>query len=192
MNNSILGEYNHGEGKENKLFSAASHIEGQDNIIGLKSRTDTPNYTGMIKGIGNHVEGKDNLCGDYSGSHVEGYYNNVQANYGHAEGDHTEVTGECGHTQNSYTKAKGNSSSASGVGSIAYGSGSDAGNMHTEANHEGAFTRGNYTVSGTRYQAIVGQYNEIFTDSFFDVGNGSTEDNRKTAFSVKKDGSARL
>lgn len=48
------------------------------------------------------------------------------------------------------------------------------------------------TVAGSDYETVVGQYNVSRTDALFQVGNGTNENNRKDAFTVLKDGRAKV
>lgn len=182
--NQVFERYCHAEGYNNQLSIKSSHIEGYNNTAG-----DAKDSSSV--GQGSHIEGYGNRLGDSYGGHVEGYSCKGQGRGVHAEGYYTQAFEEGAHAQNGKTIASGRYSSASGQESKATATGADAGGCSTEANHAYSFTRGIGTISGAAYQAVVGQYNEIFDDSLFDVGNG-TAANRKTAFSVKADGSARL
>lgn len=42
--------------------------------------------------------------------------------------------------------------------------------------------------SNLYYQTVVGRYNVENTNAFFQVGNGTSDSNRKTAFEVLNDG----
>lgn len=185
--NKIFGNYCHAEGTGNVLACEASHIEGENNTAGDFTSTSSNSGGNHIEGSGNKLSGLDSY-----GQHVEGRSNSVQGGYGaHAEGYQTKAKEEGAHSQNIKTEANGRGASASGIQSKALAAGADAGGYATQALHSHSFTRGLYTISGTPYQSVIGTCNEVFDDSLFDVGNGSSND-RKTAFSVKKDGSAKL
>ncbi len=71
---------------------------------------------------------------------------------------------------------------ASGKMSASFGS-------ETEASADFTFTAGKGTVAASECQFAVGSYNQEDGDAVFLVGNGTAEQ-KKTAFSVKKDGRA--
>lgn len=185
--NKIFGNYCHAEGAGNVLACETSHIEGENNTAGDFTSTSSASGGNHIEGSGNKLSGLDSY-----GQHVEGRFSSVQGGYGaHAEGYRTIAQGEGAHSQNSETEARGKGASASGIGSKALAAGADAGGSSTQALHSDSFTRGWKTISGANYQTVIGTFNEVFDDSLFDVGNGNSVA-RKTAFSVKQDGSAKL
>lgn len=125
-------------------------------------------------------------------SHTEGNYCNtldIEATnfYGnedsskqrqHAEGNRTLAIGYAAHTEGDGTLA---------AGKAAHSQGTDTRALHdnTHAGGLGTFTRVNN-------QTVIGTYNDCSQDSLFEVGNGTSDTNRSTAFRVDRDGSARI
>lgn len=185
--NWVLCEYSHGEGYNNKLRVPKSHIEGSNNVLG---DIDDSTLSGSAEGC--HVEGAYNTGYEGVGVHVEGIENSGYGKGCHVEGWKNRASADATHVQNVENSATAYGASASGYGCVASANFADAGGSSTEASHLGSFTRGEGTKSGKARQAVFGKYNEVYDDSLFDVGNGSSSTDRKTAFSVKEDGSARV
>lgn len=185
--NWVLCEYSHGEGYNNKLRVPKSHIEGSNNVLG---NIDDSSISGGDEGC--HVEGVDNRGYGSTGVHVEGTENSGYGKGCHVEGWKNKANGDATHVQNVENSATACGASASGRKCVASADYADAGGYSTEASHRESFTRGRGTKSGRARQAVFGEYNKVYDDSLFDVGNGSSNTDRKTAFSVKEDGSARV
>jgi hypothetical protein len=113
-------------------------------------------------------------------SSAEGSNTTVEegATNGHVEGNACIVKGVNGHAQNVQTEAIGNNSHAQGWGCKAIGTESDAGGKHTTA------------VASS--QTVRGQYNSEDYDAYFIVGNGTSDTDRKNAFTSNKDGTATI
>lgn len=186
--NWVLSEYSHGEGYKNKLRVPKSHIEGTNNTLGEVATNST--VSGGAEGC--HVEGSNNVGYEGKGIHIEGYQNTGSGDGCHVEGWGNTASGEATHVQNKSNSATSYCASASGLGCVASGNMADAGGSSTQAKHVASFTRGQGTISGSNYQAVLGTYNEACSDSIFDVGNGGSGSDRRNALSVKKDGSARI
>lgn len=85
-------------------------------------------------------------------------------------------------------KASGIYSQSFGHGSVAKGTGSHAEGINTVSSGNGSHTSGIGTKSSQEGKMSTGKYNTDETDAIFEVGNGTNDDNRSNAMSVKKDG----
>lgn len=54
--------------------------------------------------------------------------------------------------------------------------------------HAGGFQ----TLAGKDYQSVFGKFNDNKTDTLFEIGNGTSENDKRNAFEIKEDGSAVL
>ena len=97
-----------------------------------------------------------------------------------------------------YSAALGNETTASGLYSLATGSKSTASGTssraegaHTIASGHYSHAEGYQTRTGGNYQHVSGTYNIGRATTLFEVGNGSTEEERSNAFEVYKDGRAK-
>lgn len=79
-----------------------------------------------------------------------------------------------------------------GKGTSADGKYSLAGGINAVANHEGSIAYGRDLNTSAQYQAVFGKYNATSSTALFQVGNGTSTSNRKTAFSVFNDGHAEV
>ena len=62
----------------------------------------------------------------------------------------------------------------------------------TEVNHQWSTALNRKTKTGSYSQTVVGQYNAAKDNTAFEVGNGTSENDRKNAFEVLKDGRAKV
>lgn len=72
--------------------------------------------------------------------------------------------------------------------SAAVGDGSMVSGKNTLTDADAAFATGEGTIASADNQTVVGQYNEIDDDALFVVGNGSDDEHRSNAITVKKNG----
>ena len=139
----------------------------------------------VYQSILTHVEGKSNIAINTSVTHIEGYKNfGYSGGYGHIEGsynycqigsdDHVEGThneilndGSCRHIGGSYNKVSTGSSSIF---------------LHGyQLQHNKSCPNGS---------AFFGYYNlDLGNGTIFSVGNGSSEEKRSNAFTIRSDGS---
>lgn len=105
---------------------------------------------------------------------IEGNNNEASADYAHAEGSNNTASRNNAHVEGRYNVASGTSSHAQGESNRASGNYSHAG--------------GEGNVAGYSAQTVVGKYNNNKSDTLFEVGNGTSDDNRKNAFEVSGDG----
>ena len=121
-----------------------------------------------------------------------------------ALGNTTESTAENSMAFGRETKATANNaaafgykSEANGYRSIAMGAecktsgeGAFAGGFKSESNASNAFTYGDNVIVNSPNAMALGRYNAPSDDAVLQVGNGSSDENRKNAFEVKKNGDA--
>ena len=126
------------------------------------------------------------------GSHSEGYYTETKEEYSHAEGWYTVSRGLASHSEGSQTSAIGKYSHAEGFGTSAKGNVSHSEGMSTVAIGEFSHVEGFSTRTLERYQHVEGVYNADNPNALHIVGNGTSENARKNAFEVLKDGRAKV
>lgn len=126
------------------------------------------------------------------GSHSEGYYTKTEGDYSHAEGWQTFSKGLGSHAEGDQTTASGNFSHAEGFGTSAKGAASHSEGMSTEAIGEKSHVEGFATRALEMYQHVEGVYNADNPNALHIVGNGTSENARKNAFVVLKDGRAKV
>lgn len=126
------------------------------------------------------------------GSHSEGYYTETEEEYSHAEGWKTVSRGLGSHTEGNMTQTIGNFSHAEGFGTTSKGACSHAEGMSTEAIGDKSHTEGFATRALEMYQHVEGVYNADNPNALHIVGNGTSENARKNAFEVLKDGRAKV
>lgn len=150
------------------------------------------NESGEVKGeIFNNYE---NNTADGLNSHAEGRNTTAGGNESHAEGSFTKAYGASSHAEGESTYADGLYSHAEGCYTHAYGVSSHAEGWKTYANAQYAHAGGYYTIADQESQTAIGKYNDntTATSALFVVGNGTSDTDRKNAFTVNKDGSATL
>ena len=123
-----------------------------------------------------------------SGTHTEGCFNNgvwlhsdtelneENVSRQHAEGTRNLVTGFAGHGEGGENLVNGNYAHAQNRGNEANGNNSDVAGYHNKANYSN--------------QSVVGKYNDNKEGNLFEVGNGTSENNRSNAFEVDSSGKA--
>lgn len=160
----LLGAYAHVEGIYNTVYGYGSHAEGQGNIV---------------YGHRSHAEGRNTVAGRIDR---------------HADGSR-KVAGECIHTEGLNTVASGDYSHAEGANTKAIGAYSHAAGANTEAHKAYSTAIGFYTTTegGSNYSFVTGKYNiKGYSNALFAVGNGSSDTDRKNAFTVLTDGRAKV
>jgi autotransporter adhesin len=156
------GYCGHAEGHGTVAYGAVSHAEG----IGTEA---FGNYS--------HAEG-NNTTASGASSHAEGNTTTASGGSSHAEGYNTTASGRNSHTEGISTTASGDHSHAEGYNTTASGYSSHA--------------NGYYTRAGYNCQTVVGMCNDNKSNTLFEVGNGTSEDDRRNAFEVLKDGRVKV
>lgn len=180
----------------------ASSFGGKSAAIG--KRSSAKGTTTIAKGNYSSAEGDNSVAlGDDShaegykttaygkGSHAEGQNTIAKEDYSHAEGNGSSAVGIIAHAEGENTQAKGYASHTEGYKTIA-----EALYAHAEGENTSALARGSHTDGlGTKalyeYQHISGKYNDNKADTIYEVGNGTSEEDRSNAFEVCKDGRAK-
>lgn len=172
VNNTAGGVNSHAEGLETESVGANSHAEGfQTHANGNNSHAE--GRITVADGNASHAEGGETQAsGVYS--HAEGYMSLSEKLASHAEGRHTTASGD-------YSHAEGNSTVASGFGSHAEGQETTAGAANAHAEGQGTVTE---EVGGH----VAGMYNAVVANGLFNFGIGSSDDKRKSAMIITKEG----
>ncbi len=218
QNNKAIGILSHAEGYETEANGANSHTEGtftftngkdahaEGNVTkAIGDNSHAEGYGNKASGVSSHAEGNQTTASG-TASHSEGFLTTATGKYSHSEGQSTTASGESTHAEGKSTTASGNFAHAEGNGTIATGNNSHAEGYETEASGadghaEGRNTKavGNFSHAagyGTQAdgvaQTVVGMFNEPNSNSYFAVGNGNSESDRKNAFEVFKDGRAEI
>lgn len=126
------------------------------------------------------------------GSHSEGYYTKTEGDYSHVEGWLTVSRGLASHAEGNQNTASGDFSHAEGFGTSAKGSTSHSEGMSTAAIGNSSHVEGFATRTLEDYQHVEGVYNADNPNALHIVGNGTSENARKNAFEVLKDGRAKV
>lgn len=199
MHTSASGENSHAEGYFTSANGKNSHAEGQsilvpggdDISIALQANGEAAHAEGCAtKAYGkySHAEGMyayaSGIC-----SHAEGVQTNANGTYSHAEGSNSKATGYASHAEGNYSIAKGSYSHAEGNNTEATGYASHAGGYKSSASAPYSFCHGReLRTVGIEPQAAFGCFNETNSSMLFSIGNGSSDTDRKNAFSINKSG----
>lgn len=109
-----------------------------------------------------------------------------------AFGQGTKSTGEGSVSFGVGCTTKGSNAITTGTGNSAVGNNSYVGGTSStsSAKATNSIIYGNGLTSNYENQAVFGKYNSNKNDSLFEVGNGSSTNNKSNAFSVNKNGNA--
>ena len=162
-----IGTNSHAEGLLTCAVGAGSHAEGG----ALNPSTSTIGGGTQAVGIDSHSEGFK-TCAVGNGSHAEGGYNSAVSTS----------------NENFGTYAIGMSSHSEGVKTTAHGSCSHAEGINTYAKGEASHAEGSYTTAGYNYQHVQGKYNDNKQTTVFEIGNGTSNANKKNVFEVYQNG----
>ena len=197
---SALGLNSHAEGLLTNARGINSHAEGQETeAVGVNSHAE--GFQTHANKNNSHAEGRITVA-DGGASHAEGGETQASGDYSHAEGQKTVASGSSSHTEGYNTKAKnsnahaeGNSTVASGFNSHAEGYQSSALGLNSHA--EGQLTNamginshaeGLGTVTSEVCGHVAGKYNAVVANGLFNFGIGSSDDKRKSAMIITKEG----
>lgn len=199
MHTSASGENSHAEGYFTSANGKNSHAEGQSILVpggddisaALQANGEAAHAEGCAtKAYGkySHAEGMyayaSGIC-----SHAEGVQTNANGTYSHAEGSGTKTAGYASHAEGQGSIAKGNYSHAEGSNTEAIGNGSHAGGYKSNASAPYSFCHGTeLRTVGILPQAAFGRFNETNSSMLFSIGNGSSDTDRKNAFSINNFG----
>lgn len=213
-----IGQNSHAEGNATKTFKNNGHAEGNATEAQAEN-THAEGYKTIASGLTSHSEGNiTKAMGSYShsegdssvaqgqASHSEGTRSKATGNHSHSEGLESEAVGYVSHSEGRLTKATGShshsegygtqanafNSHAEGNGTIASGSESHSEGRNTIASGSASHAGGTGTIAAGSCQTAIGQYNAEDKTSFFVVGNGTSDTDRKNAFTVNRDGTATI
>lgn len=199
MHTSASGENSHAEGYFTSANGKNSHAEGQsilvpggdDISVALQANGAAAHAEGCAtKAYGNysHAEG-NNTEASGIGSHAEGVQTRANGTYSHVEGSNSKATGYASHAEGNYSIAKGSYSHVEGNNTEASGTCSHAGGYKSSASAPYSFCHGReLRTVGIEPQAAFGCFNETNSAMLFSIGNGSSDTDRKNAFSINKSG----
>lgn len=157
--------------------------------IGLDNKAT--NNKAVAFGYNNHsygkfsfTEGRDNKAAYCS--HAEG--NETQANglTSHSEGAGTQANGDVSHAEGKGTITTGKCSHAEGRDTQAIGANSHSEGQLTKAIGNNSHVSGYKTVANNNEESAFGRFNKSNENTRFSIGIGTSEDDRKNAFEVKK------
>ena len=185
MHTSASGENSHAEGYFTSANGKNSHAEGQSILV---PGGDDISIALQANGEAAHAEGcATKAYGKYS--HAEGMYAYASGTCSHAEGVQTNANGYASHAEGNYSIAKGSYSHAEGNNTEAIGDSSHAGGYKSSASAPYSFCHGReLRTVGIEPQAAFGCFNETNSSMLFSIGNGSSDTDRKNAFSINKSG----
>lgn len=141
--------------------------------------------------VGNYstAEGQNTTAsGAYS--HAEGDSTTATGHVSHAEGLQTEASGRTAHAEGNTTKAGGTASHSEGYYADAAADYAHAEGYYTVASGTGSHAEGNNTKASGYYQHVQGKYNEPNSNHAFQIGNGSSDNERSNACYVDWEGNA--
>ena len=193
--NHAATDYSHAEGQKTVAFGLRGHAEGMHtSASGENSHAE--GYFTSANGKNSHAEGQSILVpgGDDisialqangEAAHAEGCATKAYGKYSHAEGMYAYASGICSHAEGIQTNANGTYSHAEGSNTEAIGVGSHAGGYKSNASAPYSFCHGTeLRTVGILPQAAFGRFNETNSSMLFSIGNGSSDTNRKNAFSI--------
>ena len=213
-NNTAVGNNSHAEGSQTKAVGNNSHAEGsQTKAVGNYSHAE--GLRTNASGVNSHAEGQETQApGDYShaegfqthanrnNSHAEGRITVADGGASHAEGGETQASGDyshaegymslseklASHAEGRHTTASGDYSHAEGNSTVASGFGSHAEGQETTAGAANAHAEGQGTVTEEVGGHVAGMYNAVVANGLFNFGIGSSDDKRKSAMIITKEG----
>lgn len=202
-------KYAHAEGWATRVNGVAAHAEGYDNHA-ANDYSHAEGQKTVAFGLRGHAEGMHTSASGEN-SHAEGYFTSAHGKNSHAEGQSilvpggddisialqavgdaahaegcaTKAYGKYSHAEGMYAYASGICSHAEGSNTEAIGVGSHAGGYKSNASAPYSFCHGTeLRTVGTLPQAAFGRFNETNSSMLFSIGNGSSDINRKNAFSI--------
>ena len=164
------------------MTSSMLHLAGELPEIMPIGKGGTGNSNGYIQ------TGKKNGTTIGNQATAEGSSVTASGLQSHSEGFNTTASGQDSHAEGRTTTASGYDSHSEGNGTTASGDFSHAEGYDTKASGRGSHAGGYGTIAANDYQTAIGKHNSNKSDTFFEVGNGSSGSNRSNAFEVYKNG----
>lgn len=176
------GKYSHAEGGETTAIGNYSHAEGYDTTA---------------NGGASHAEGSSTEAGE--NAHSEGLRTKATGNNSHAEGQDTQATGTAAHAEGDSNLTEALCSHIEGFSNKIYRNGADSSHAEGENNivNTGAYAshvEGEYNRVNNKAEHASGRYNKSIKSTIatkatqFSIGIGTSDDDRKNALEVKKNG----
>jgi hypothetical protein len=193
---SETAKYSHAEGYKTLTEGRYSHAEGgETTAIGNYSHAEGYNTT--ANGGASHAEGSSTEAGE--NAHSEGLRTKATGNNSHAEGQNTQATGTAAHAEGDSNLTEAVCSHIEGFSNEIYKNGADSSHAEGENNivNNGAYAshvEGEYNRVNNRAEHASGRYNQSIKSSIatkatqFSIGIGTSDDDRKNALEVKKNG----
>lgn len=180
------GDYSHAEGQKTVASGLYSHTEGYS----TKAKNGNSHAEGNsteANGFNSHAEGRITVA-DGDSSHAEGNETQASGKWSHAEGYSSLSEGIASHAEGQHTTASGDYSHAEGNSTVASGFGSHAEGQETTAGAANAHAEGQGTVTKEVGGHVAGMYNAVVANGLFNFGIGSSDDKRKSAMIITKEG----
>lgn len=176
IGNNLSGNYN-----DSNIIIGNNNLSGMGghNVVLGHANAAKSGIDNVIIGRSNKTSGNENIVigidnSSNSGTIFGGIYNQVD-NYGYIFGG-------------SYNSATNAAATLNGYGCYVSGTGSVAEGGYTSALGDYSHAEGHGTIASGDYQTVVGQYNIPNTADVFQIGAGSTDDNRLNALTVDNSG----
>ena len=185
-NNTAPGVNSHAEGAQTEAVGNNSHAEG----FQTHANKDNSHAEGRITvadGVASHAEGNETQAPGYY-SHAEGQKTVASGSSSHTEGYNTKAKNSNSHAEGNSTVASGFNSHAEGAQTEAVGNNSHAEGQDTTAGAANAHAEGQGTVTKEVGGHVAGMYNEVVENGLFNFGIGSSDDKRKSAMIITKEG----
>lgn len=184
--NTVTGDNAHAEGMLNTVIGHIAHAEGQSNTIGENGAE------GITKGYKSHAEGQGNVVKGNC-SHAEGLANAVTGNNAHAEGQNNTAEGTNSHVEGKSNAAVGLHAHAEGQETLAMGANSHAEGLQTKAHGNKSHAEGYGTITNHDCEHACGMFNksnykDANNQTLFSVGIGTSDEERRNAVEVLKNG----
>ena len=180
------GFHSHAEGNSTVASGLNSHAEGyQSEALGLNSHVE--GQLNNARGVNSHAEGAQTEAVGVN-SHAEGFKTHANKDNSHAEGRITVADGVASHAEGNETQASGDYSHAEGNSTVASGLNSHAEGQDTTAGAANAHAEGQGTVTEEVGGHVAGMYNAVVANGLFNFGIGSSDDKRKSAMIITKEG----
>lgn len=158
----------------------------KDGSVAMDNMTVGSRATGTI-GQNSSSSGINNIASG-SCSHAEGESTNATGEGSHSEGVSTLASGIRSHAEGGNCTASSDNAHAEGFGTTASGAESHSGGYDSIASGCCSFVHGDNVKAQGYVQTVLGRYNSPNTTDLFQIGNGTTDNNRKNAMSVDASG----
>lgn len=184
------GDNSHAEGELTVASALDSHAEGKSTTAS-GDRSHAEGLSTIASGYSSHSEGEYSVASGLV-SHAEGYETSAIGDNSHSEGLSTKASGPQSHAEGASTVASGKTSHAEGYATFAIGTASHAEGYDTQVTGRASHVSGIGTRAEQVGQFVCGKYNDNKEDTLFEIGNGTSYNDKRNAFEVYADGSLGL